>query len=203
MGINNKLKFQCVHCGQCCLDQNTLVNTTYIDILRIKNGLNLTIDEVIEILGFYIFDQAPSVYEIDRMVVPPIQTERGMAFVGLKKRLNGQCFFYDKAKERCSIYAFRPGFCRTFPFTFTILSDKNKKKSEINIFYTEKGIKYCRGIGEEYPYLDLEQWIKLGREVIQELSKNNQLIKTWNSRVKIKQILPTARNFILTIFNIE
>ena len=203
MGINNKLKFQCVHCGQCCLDQNTLVNTTYKDILRIKNGLHLTIDEVIEILGFYVFDQPPSVNEIDRMVVPPIQTERVMAFVGLKKKPNGKCFFYDKAEERCSIYAFRPGFCRTFPFRFTIRSDKNKKKSEINIFYTEKGIQYCQGIGEEYPYLDLEQWIKLGREVIQDLSKNNQLIKTWNSKVKIKQILPTARNFILTIFNIE
>jgi len=203
MGINNKLRFQCVHCGQCCLNQNTLVNTTYLDVLRIKNGLKLTIDEVIEILGFYVFDQAPSVNEIGRMVVPPIQTERGMAFVGLKKRPNGQCYFYDEIKERCSIYTFRPGFCRTFPFTFTILRDKNKKESDINIFYTEKGIQYCRGIGEEYPSIDSERWIKLGREVIQDLSKNNQLIKKWNSSTKNKQILPTARNFILTIFNLE
>lgn len=203
MGINNKLRFQCIHCGQCCLDQNTLVNTTYIDVLRIKNGLDLTIDEVIEILGFYVFDQAPSVNEIGRMVVPPIQTEQGMAFVGLKKKPNGQCFFYDIVKERCSIYAFRPGFCRTFPFTFTILKDKNKKKSEINIFYTEKGIKYCRGIGEEYPFIDLEQWINLGREVIRDLSKNNQLTKKWNSSVVNKRISPSARNYVLTIFNLE
>ncbi|MBY9009453.1 MAG: YkgJ family cysteine cluster protein [Candidatus Lokiarchaeota archaeon] len=203
MGINNKLRFQCIHCGQCCLDQNTLVNTTYIDVLRIRNGLNLTIDEVIEILGFYVFDQAPSVNEISRMVVPPIQTEQGMAFVGLKKKPNGQCFFYDIVKERCSIYAFRPGFCRTFPFTFTILKDKNKKKSEISIFYTNKGIQYCRGIGEEYPFIDLEQWINLGREVIRDLSKNNQLTKKWNSSVKNKRISPSARNYVLTIFNLE
>ncbi len=78
MGINNNLRFQCIHCGHCCLDQNTLVNTTYTDVLRIKNGLNLTLDEVIEILGFYVFDQAPSVKKIDQMVVPHIQTERGM-----------------------------------------------------------------------------------------------------------------------------
>jgi Fe-S-cluster containining protein len=203
MGINNQLRFQCIHCGKCCTDLNTLVNTTYIDVLRIKSGLNLTIDEVIEILGFYVFDQTPSSKEIDRMVVPPIQTERGMAFTGLKKRQNGYCFFYDEAKERCSIYEFRPGFCRTFPFTFTTLNNKNKKKSEINIFYTEKGIQYCRGISEEYPTIDLEHWIKLGRETIRDLSKNNQLIKKWNSSVKNKQIIPSARNFILTIFNLE
>ena len=203
MGINNNLRFQCIHCGHCCLDQNTLVNTTYTDVLRIKNGLNLTLDEVIEILGFYVFDQAPSVKEIDQMVVPPIQTERGMAFVGLKKRPNGQCFFYDTIKEKCSIYAFRPGFCRTFPFTFTILKDKNKKESDINIFYTEKGIQYCRGIGEEYPNIDSKQWIKLGRETIRDLSKNNQLIKKWNSSVQNEKISPSVRNFILTIFNLE
>ena len=203
MGINDKLRFECVHCSNCCSDLNTIVNTTYIDVLRIKNGLDLTIDEVIEILGFYVFDQAPSANEIDRMVIPPILTEQGMAFVGLKKKSNGQCFFYDFVKERCSIYAFRPGFCRTFPFTFTILRDKNKKKSDVNIFYTKKGIQYCRGIGEEYPNIDPNQWIKLGREVIQDLSKNNQLIKTWNSNVKNEKISPSARNFILTIFNLK
>ena len=203
MGINNQLRFQCIHCGKCCTDLNTLVNTTYIDVLRIKNGLKLTIDEILEILGFYVFDQAPSVNEIDRMVVPPLQTERGMAFIGLKKRSNGHCFFYDEVKERCSVYAFRPGFCRTFPFTFTILKDKDKKKSEVNVFYTEKGIQYCRGIAKEYPTIDLEHWTKLGLEVIEDLSKNNQLIKTWNSSVKNKQIIPSARNFILTIFNLE
>ena len=203
MGINDKLRFECVHCSNCCTDLNTLVNTTYIDVLRIKSGLDLTIDEVIETLGFYVFDQAPSANEIGRMVVPPIQTEQGMAFVGLKKNPTGQCFFYDIVKERCSIYAFRPGFCRTFPFTFTIIKDKNKGKSEINIFYTEKGIQYCRGIGEEFANIDLKHWIKLGREVIRDLSKNNQLIKNWNSNVKSKKIIPSARNFILTIFNLE
>ncbi|GAH14667.1 unnamed protein product, partial [marine sediment metagenome] len=59
------------------------------------------------------------------------------------------------------------------------------------------------GIGEEYANIDLEHWIKLGREVIKDLSKNNQLIKKWNSSVKNKKIMPSARNFILTIFNLE
>ena len=48
MSTTNDLRFECVHCGKCCTDLKTLVNTTYFDILRIKKGLNLTKDEVIE-----------------------------------------------------------------------------------------------------------------------------------------------------------
>jgi len=111
-----RLRFECVHCGKCCTDLDTLVNTTYSDINRIKNGLNLNLDEIIEILGFYIFDKKPTTKEISRMVVPPIETERGLAFVGLKKRLNYQCYFYDETKKRCSIYDFRPNFCINLRF---------------------------------------------------------------------------------------
>lgn len=204
MGINNKLRFQCILCGNCCSDLNTLVNTTYSDILRIRNGLNLNLDETIEILGFYIFDKKPTTKEISRMVVPPIETESGLAFVGLKKRLNGQCFFYDETKKRCSIYDYRPNFCRTFPFTFKLLLVKeNPKKHEIEIFFTEKGLKYCQGIGESAPFIDNDNWIQIGQKVIQDLSKNNILIKKWNKGVKENKISPSVRNFILTIFNLE
>jgi len=198
------LRFECVHCGKCCIDLNTLVNTTYSDILRIRKGLNLNIDEIIEILGFYVFDKKPTAKEISRMVVPPIETESGLAFVGLKKRLNGQCYFYDETKKRCSIYDFRPNFCKTFPFTFKLLIDKEKpKKSGIEIFYTEKGLKYCQGIGESALFIDNENWIQLGQKVIQDLSKNNILIKEWNKGVKENKISPSVRNFLLTIFNLE
>ena len=57
MNNTNDLRFECVHCGKCCTDLDTLVNTTYSDIIRIKNSLNLNLDEIIEILGFYIFDK--------------------------------------------------------------------------------------------------------------------------------------------------
>ena len=201
---NAKLRFECVHCGKCCTDLNTLVNTTYSDILRIKNGLNLTQDEVIEILGFYVFDKKLKTEEIDRMVVPPIETEKGLAFTGLKKNSNGQCYFYSNNNKRCSIYKFRPNFCRTFPFTFKLLINKeNSNENAIKIFYTEKGLQFCEGIVEESPIIDTDNWIQLGQEVIQDLTKNIVLIEKWNESVNKKQILPTARNFILTIFNLD
>ena len=203
MSTTNDLRFECVNCGTCCTDGNTLVNTTYSDILRIKDGLNLTQDEIIEILGFYIFDKKPTTKEIDRMVVPPIETEKGLAFAGLKKRSSGQCYFYNNEKKRCSIYQFRPNFCRTFPFSFKLLIDKgNSNESAIKIFYTEKGLQFCAGI-EEAPIIEMDKWIQLGRRVIQDLAKNLVLIKKWNESVKNKQISPTVRNFILTIINLE
>ena len=206
MNNTNDLRFECVHCGNCCTDIGTLVNTTYSDIIRIKNGLNLDLDEIIEILGFYIFDKKPTTEEITRMVVPPIETERGLAFVGLKKRSDGKCYFYDETKKRCSIYGFRPNFCNTFPFTFKLIIDLDKespKKSDVEIYYTEKGLKYCQGLGESAPIIDYDIWLQTGRRIIQDLTKNNVLIKEWNKGVKENKISPSVRNFILTISNLE
>jgi len=204
MSNPNDLRFECVHCGNCCTDLNTLVNTTYLDILRIRKGLNLTQKEVIEILGFYVFDKKPTNKEIERMVVPPIETERGLAFTELKKRSDGGCYFYDIKKKRCSIYKFRPNFCRTFPFTFKLLVSKEKlDDNAIKINYTKKGLEYCAGIGEEAPFIEKDIWIQIGQKVIQDLAKNTVLIRKWNESVKNGEILPSVQNFILTIFNLE
>ena len=204
MSNTNDLRFECVHCGKCCTDLNTLVNTTYLDILRIRDGLDFTQDEVIEILGFYIFDKKPTTKEIDRMVVPPIETERGLAFTGLKKKSNGQCYFYNNNKKRCSIYEFRPNFCRTFPFTFKLLVPKEKSnENTIKVFYTEKSLQYCQGIGEESPTIERDNWIQLSKRVLQDLAKNTVLINKWNESVRKKVIAPSVRNFVLTIFNLE
>ncbi|MFX0075295.1 MAG: YkgJ family cysteine cluster protein [Candidatus Hermodarchaeota archaeon] len=203
MRNTNDLRFQCVHCGNCCTDSNTLVNTTYADIHRIRDGLDLTMDEVIEILGFYIFEKKPSAEEIAKMVVPPIETERGLAFVGLKKHSNGQCYFYNIKKKRCSIYDVRPNFCRTFPFTFKLLINKeNSKMKTIRVLYTEKGLEYCQGIGNNAPIIQLDKWTKLGQDVIEDLTNNGVLAEKWNDSVKNGVITPSVRNFISTIFNL-
>ncbi len=204
MDTPNDLRFECVHCGKCCTDLNTLVNATYSDILRIKDGLNLTQDEIIEILGFYVFDKKPTIKEIKRMVVPPIETERGLAFTGLKKKSDGQCYFYNNIKNRCSIYNFRPNFCRTFPFTFKLLvSTEKSDENAIKVNYTEKGLQYCGGIGEEAPVIDNDIWTQMGQRVLQDLAKNTVLIKKWNEGVRKGAIVPSVQNFILTIFNSE
>ncbi|MGV9174241.1 MAG: YkgJ family cysteine cluster protein [Promethearchaeia archaeon] len=199
-----EFRFQCVRCGNCCMDKDTLVNVTFHDILCLKKKLDLDLDEMLEILGFYVFDKSPSAEQIDKMVVPPIQTERGLAFVGLRKKPSGQCYFYNKEKKKCMIYSIRPMFCRTFPFSFKILFNKqDKTKGKIKMYYTEKAEKYCEGIGEDMPKIDEEAWIQLGKTTIEQMNENNILTEKWNENVEKEVCLPTARNYLLTIFNIE
>jgi len=199
-----ELRFECTRCGNCCTDKNTLVNITYSDILRIYHSLNLSLEEILEILGFYIFDKTPTEEEIRKMVVPPIDTERGLAFTGLKKKSSGKCYFYDDKGKNCLIYKIRPMFCRTFPFTFRIFFNKEiPNKAKIKMQYTEKSIEYCQGIGENAPLIDEGEWIKAGKTTIEEMNSNNILIRKWNEACKKGKIEPTARNFVLTILNLE
>ena len=199
-----ELRFKCLRCGNCCIDKNTLVNVTYSDILRIKNGLKLNLEEILEILGFYIFDKTPTDEEIKKMVVPPIETERGLAFTGLKKKTSGKCYFYDDKEKKCFIYKIRQMFCRTFPFTFRIFFNKeNPNKAKIKMQHTEKSIEYCPGISEDSPLINEDEWIKVGKITIEEMSANNILIGKWNEASRIGKIKPTAKNFVLTILNLE
>ncbi|MFX0043593.1 MAG: YkgJ family cysteine cluster protein [Candidatus Hodarchaeota archaeon] len=198
-----ELRFICTRCGNCCSDKNTIVNTTYFDILRIKNGLNLNLEEILEVIGFYIYDKGIH-NEKHKMVVSPIETERGLAFIGLLKKESGLCYFYDEKNKSCKIYNLRPTFCRTFPFSFNLILNKsNKTSAKIKMFYTEKGKEYCPGIGNDAPLINEEKWLELGKQTIEELNNNEILIEKWNNTVKLGQITPTVKNFLLTIFRIK
>lgn len=194
-------RFECIRCGKCCTDKNTLVNLTYLDILRIKDGLNLDLKEVLEIVGFYVYKEKLTIKELDKMVISPLETERGPAFIGLIKDKKGSCYFYDKKNSKCLIYTLRPMFCRTFPFSFTYSS--NEKNKEIELFYTEKGKQYCSGIGSEAPIINLDDWIELGSKTIKELNKNFIFIEKWNELVKNGHITPSIKTFLQNIFKLE
>lgn len=204
MEDKKEFRFQCINCGNCCTDKNTIVNVTYRDILLIKNGLKLDVDESLETLGFYVFEKPPTGEELKKMVVPPIETESGLAFVGLLKNSSGGCIFYDDTKKRCKIYELRPMICRTFPFSFTIKLDKvDKEMKEIEIYLTDKGYEYCKGINDKAPLINKDKWIQLGKKTIKNMTDNNLLIKKWNEAVKSGRIEASARNFLLTVINLE
>ncbi len=199
-----EFRFQCTQCGNCCSDKNTIVNVTYHDILRIKSALKLTLDETLVILGFYVFEAPPTTLELKKMVVPPIETENGLAFMGLFKKPSGSCYFFDEKTKKCKIYKARPMFCRTFPYSFKILVDpESKQRKGIEIYFTDKGHEYCEGIDEKNPLIDREKWVQLGKETIQKMGENNVLIQKWNRSVKTREIVASARNLVLTIFNLE
>ena len=199
-----KLRFVCTRCGNCCTDKNTLVNVTYLDILRIKNGLDLDLNEILETLGFFVFDKKITGDDKKKMIINPILTEKGLAFVGLLKNSLGGCYFYESENKKCLIYDLRPMFCRTFPFSFGLLNEnEDEANSEIDIFYTEKGKQYCPGINSEAPLIDQEYWIKVGRKALEDLIKNYNIIEDWNKAVKNGSKLPTVKNFLQTIFKLN
>lgn len=197
------LRFACTRCGNCCTDKDTLVNLTYLDILRIKKGLKLDIKEVIDILGFYIFDKTLSSEDRKRMVFTPLETEKGLAFVALLKNSLGGCYFYKSENNKCLIYDLRPMLCRTFPFSFRLKDEKEVETDDkLKIIYTEKGKQYCPGIGTEAPLIDNEHWSKMGIKTLEDLKKNHSVIQKWNESVK-KGITPTVKKFLLTIFKLD
>jgi Fe-S-cluster containining protein len=198
MEKNKSLRFKCIHCGNCCKDQNTFVNLTYHDVLLIRKGLRLTLEEVIQILGFYIFEEGFDKEELKKMVISPVKTKKGLAFIGLLKNQDGSCIFYDIEKSKCSIYPLRPTFCRTFPFSYKKVSNVGLK-----VFYTEKAKQYCLGIGKEAPEIDSKKLIKLGKEVLDNLKENEIFVNNWNKLVEKEKMFPSAKNLILTILNLS
>ncbi|TFG08256.1 MAG: YkgJ family cysteine cluster protein [Promethearchaeota archaeon] len=201
---SKELRFACTRCGNCCTDQGTIVNVTYSDILRIKNGLKLSGDELLEVLGFYWPEKEIDKRLLQKMMIPPIKTEKGWAFIGLFKKNDGRCYFYDEDKKKCLIYELRPSFCRTFPFSFKILFDKkDKTKAKIKMYYTEKGKQYCPGIGPDAPVIDGKQWIKLGKKTLEDINENNIVIQKWNENVDKGLIKPSVKKFLQLILNLD
>ncbi|MFX0001530.1 MAG: YkgJ family cysteine cluster protein [Candidatus Hermodarchaeota archaeon] len=198
------LRFACIRCGNCCTDKNTLVNLTYLDIVRIKNGLNLDINEVLDFLGFFVFSDKTNNVNKKKMVIEPIATEKGPAYIALLKNSLGGCYFYNSEKRKCLIYKLRPNFCRTFPFSFKILDEsKSDSESLINIFYTEKGKEFCPGIRNNAPLIDIDYWIRIGKKTLEELESNQKLIRKWNELVKNGKVYPTVKKFLLMVFELN
>jgi len=206
MNDNQDLRFECLKCGRCCSDEKTIVNLTYNDILRIKQALNLNLDEINHILAFYVFEKEPTEKDKKKMVISPIETERGLAFAGLRKKADGSCYFYDKNDKKCLIYNARPNFCRTFPFSFDVIKktiSNSEKESPIKIKYTEKGKEYCPGIGEGHPQIIKEEWLELGKKTIEDLNNNYYVMKKWNESVRNQEIKASVKNFLKLILNIN
>jgi len=197
-----KFRFECIRCGTCCTDKNTLVNLTHTDILRLSKGLKLTIDELLEVIGFYIFEDKITESEMSKMVITPIMTERGLSFPGLKKNSDGICYFYNTNENKCRIYNVRPNFCRTFPFSFEYGERKvaeNQKLIKINVAH--KGIEYCSGLDNKYPEINFENWIKLGKFVLENLVDNETFIRAWFEKLKKTKTNPKAKGYLNEILN--
>jgi len=88
----NGLRFRCTRCGHCCTGAPGFVWVT---------------DEEIQAIAEYLHESVGRVTAAHTRVA-----HRGRS---LREKQNGDCVFYDKTAG-CTIYAARPGQCRTWPF---------------------------------------------------------------------------------------
>lgn len=195
-------RFECEQCGKCCSDKETIVNLTYTDILRLHSQNNLTLEELLEVVGYYIYENEPTQDQLEKMVVPPILTQRGPAFLGLRKDDEGKCVFLTESNQ-CTIYRSRPAICRSFPFHFHYIpAPKPEKRIDIEMTYAAKAIEYCPGIGSPSPIVKAQEWLHVGEETLKDLLKEVILIKQWNEAVTSKKIVPSAENYLQNILKI-
>jgi Fe-S-cluster containining protein len=86
------LRFRCTRCGHCCTGAPGYVWVNEEEIEAIAD-----------------FRGEPS-GQVEALYTRAVGRRRS-----LREKANGDCIFYDRA-EGCTIYAARPGQCRTWPF---------------------------------------------------------------------------------------
>lgn len=195
------LRFKCISCGKCCSDPQTFVNLTFKDILNLKKGLKISVNELLQYIGFYTYKIEEEREIMEKMVYSPVITENGKAFIGILRLEGSKCVFLND-ENRCSIYHFRPKICRTFPFTYKII-DGNKESAKLEVIYTKKGLEYCPGKTGKSPIVKRKKILNLITENIAEISADHNLIQTWNEMTENKNFNPKVSKYILGIIEMD
>ncbi|TXT57480.1 MAG: hypothetical protein BAJATHORv1_10182 [Candidatus Thorarchaeota archaeon] len=179
------LHFECIMCGRCCKVENLVITVTGTDIVRIARVLDFGPDEILKALDFYLLKGDRATPEGMRDF-PLVTTEKGPAYMALKKMEDGSCIFLKDNK--CMIHPVRPAVCASFPFSF-------QRKSGELVWGLNAMKDICPGIGlgnaVKKSYLEA-----VGTEVLENLSIYTDFVKDWNSinkrhtvRLFIKSIL--------------
>ncbi|MBS7287236.1 MAG: YkgJ family cysteine cluster protein [Candidatus Freyarchaeota archaeon] len=161
------MKFECLKCGGCCKDEKTVVTLTHRDIIRLAEITRLGEKELVKkVLVFYQVNE-----KLEKLLAfPPIETYRGKAILGLRKRDDGSCIFLQN--NLCSIYPARPMTCRTFPFTFSI------QDGWIKYGIVTRARDICPGLGKGKE-IDEDQLAEIGWKAITELKKYSKITALW------------------------
>ncbi|MFW9956793.1 MAG: YkgJ family cysteine cluster protein [Candidatus Odinarchaeota archaeon] len=178
-------QFECTKCGACCREDSMLITVTGRDIVRISTALGLSPEETMRALDFYIVDD-PNTIPVGLQGIPSPSTERGSAFIALRKMENGECIFLKD--NLCMIHTLRPIVCRSFPFVFQEKGSQRK--------WGLSAVKQiCPGLGTG-PKVSEKDIEELSALVLESIKTYHEFVDEWNS-------LPTttARELIRTILS--
>ena len=176
--------FECTKCGACCRHENMIVTLTGRDLAKLSQALGLSSKDFLRAVDFYILKEDAQV-PIGLRNIPSVLTERGMAYIALKKLDDGSCIFLKD--DLCMIHSFRPAVCKAFPFIFEM--DKE------GIAWGLSALKdICPGLrtGSEVKASAIEE---LGISVTEDLEIYKEFVEEWNN----KQEQPTALSILETI----
>ena len=96
------LQFTCTGCGGCCTGEPGYVWVNQAEIADLAKAVGLDLAEF------------ESKY---------VRREGGRR--SLREEPGGDCVFYDREKDGCGVYQYRPRQCRTWPFWASNLRDEH------------------------------------------------------------------------------
>ena len=161
--------FECIKCGACCREESLLVTVTGRDLARLSKILGLDASELIRAVDLYLVSGITS-YDGLRDF-PALNTEKGPAFVALKKMENGDCVFLKD--NLCMIHTIRPVVCMSFPFVFQDAGDHRK--------WGLSAMKHiCPGLGSG-PEVIGSELIELADTVLEDLVLFKEFGVEWNT----------------------
>lgn len=150
----------CAGCSLCCREMGNSIILDPYDIYHMTKGLNMGFEELM-------------INKIELNVVD------GIIQPNLKMQEGKDCCGFLSEEGRCTIHAFRPGFCRMFP---------------LGRIYEENDFHYFLQIYEcPYPNktkIKLKKWLE-----IPQLSKYESYIRRWHYFLKdVQKILRETEN---------
>ncbi len=172
-------------CGSCCKDRRTIVTLTHRDLIRITEATKVDEKDLIKrILVFYQVDE-----EAERLLAfPSIETYKGKAIIGLKKREDGSCIFLRN--NLCTIYPSRPMTCRTFPFTFSI------KNGCLKYGLATRAKEICPGVKANQE-VDERRLAEIGWDAVTELEEYRRIAALW--RLAVRKGVPPVPELLIKI----
>lgn len=157
LGSDERFRFRCgpeVPCFTECCRQLDLALTPY-DVARLRKGLGITSDEFLE------------KYAI-------VEQEENSAFphVFLTMIDDGRASCPFVSGEGCSVYADRPGACRTYPLGRGATMDCSGRTADLYVLLTEP---HCKGFAAG-PELTIAEW--LSDQGLDSYNEMNDLVMT-------------------------
>jgi hypothetical protein len=130
--------------------------------------LGLEASELIRAVDFYLTSGITSQEGLRDF--PPLNTEKGPAFIALKKMENGECIFLKD--NLCMIHKVRPVVCMSFPFVFQDAGDHRK-------WGLSAMKEICPGLGSG-PEVFGSDLIDLADTVLEDLIIFREFAEEWN-----------------------